>query len=345
MKYLGQKILHFFFSNGLRKIIALLLAVIIYAAIYNFLQKTQTLIGVIVDVKAEDKLFLDTYPKPKIEKVDIVVSGPPREIANVVAGDFRGEVTVRELDAFTPGFYRVPISPKNFQNDGQVRVIKVLGKSYIPINAQRRMRQYFDVQVKTTGNLSGDYKLGSVNWEPRQIQVEGPENILKQLQLPTLEIALAPENISSFDRSVELCIDNPDDLIGEVLPGDVINPLKQKAIKVTVEILAEDPVSAVIPEVGIKIKQDPVSKYEIKSETRTAELIVIGVPSQVAALKRDPKNIEIYADIAAIAEKPGTHSVPLLYSLPKDGVKVQKITPERIDVVVAEAKKGFLNLK
>ncbi len=331
MKYFWKKFLRFLFADGVRKSIAFLLAVIIYVTIYNIKTERKTLEGVVVDINAEDTLCLSAT-QPKVEKVDIVVSGPPRDIANITAGNFRGEVTVRETDRFTPGFYRVVISPRIFQNSGQVRVVEILKKSYLPINAQHKMRKYCDIQVKTTGSLSGDYKLGNISCVPHQIQVEGPENILQQLQFPPIEIALTPENVFSFEREVDLLIDNQNDQIGEVLPGNVISPLQKKTIKVTVEILAKDPVSAVIPDLEIKMKKN---KNDIKLENSKVDLTIIGVPSQVEALKKDPKNIEVYVDIAEIAEKPGTYSLEVKHSLPKDGVKVEKVTPERVNVTIS----------
>ncbi|GEM_PF-6715711 len=335
----GRKIFHFLFAHGWRKIIALVLAVIIYATIYGMKQSTTVVQDIILEISAEDGLILDPATNQKQVKVSIMVSGDPNLLATLKPTDFEAKVSVRESDFSSDGVYKVNVSPADisFRGNARLNVVKVRDNSVVFINAQRRIRQGVALDWKISGKLSKDYQWGNISCEPVQLYFEGAEKALQNLRVTPLEIALTPEITQSFEKTLNVTVMHGDESVYLVSADGQTRKADSVPVKVTVEILPADALEETISGVEIRIKPDPSSKYIVKSDVKTVELVVKGAPSKIDLLLKNLNNIEVFPDVSAVADKRGTHSVPLKYSLPVD-VKVQKITPERVNVTISEGR-------
>ena len=210
-----RKVYSFIRKDFWRKMIALFFALMIYAVVQDLQQDGRTVTDVPVEVVLPPELVSIGAPE---FRVTVRAKGPSRGLAQINPNDLRARVRVRYQDFIAGQPCKVRLTPDDFRSFNGVRVTEIpSSESTLVLNLQRQVTRNVRIQPKfdKTRSLSRDYERREVRCIPAEVQVTGPEQILRSLkEVSTQPIPLDESVVESFETRVEL----------EAPEGTVISP-------------------------------------------------------------------------------------------------------------------------
>ncbi len=328
-KKLWRKVPGIIRHDFVRKLLALLLALIVYAAVTDKMGVERDIHNVAVDIPAV--LTLPGAPNPvtllKIEgrnpKVKIRVRGSERILKNLSDYDFTIPGPVFKPEGYVPGApYQLHLSPSDVKGPSRVQILSV-EPEVLPVDfdvqevKSVRIRAVFD----PGSPLPEGYAVRKVAFSPQEVRVTGPRLALAKLKsLQTKPIPLAGIT-QSFDYSAE---------VADSLPG-----LKVSPERVFVQIDVAQNKSLTFSLLPLRMLDDSrKNDCEFLSSSRV-DVTLSGPKDQLALLKQE--DVKPYIDISSL-KQPGIYNVnvEIGYGVKNNAFRIVKIQPSNIKVKISK---------
>ncbi len=309
-----------------RKLIALFFALIIYAVVNEQQQDERTIADVPVGVEVPPGLVC---VGPSEFRVSVLVKGPSRALAQVNPNDLRGLVKIRVQDFNDGQPYRVRLAPDSFRSFHGIRVAEVpASENGLMLNLQRLVVQSVRVQpmFSKEKSLSRDYERRDIRCIPAEVQVVGPDRVLRAMrEICTEPIPLDESVVESFETHMKLEVPegitaSPDSVTVQV--NIVKNYINRRFDSLPLLFLAQP---------GSGSRRD----FELVNPNQRVSVTIYGQQSTTLALK--PDDIKPYIDISKFTE-PGIYTVPVSCYAPGDRLDVKDIIPDKIRVKITDKK-------
>lgn len=327
-KKLWRKVPGIIRYDFVRKLLALLLALIVYAAVTDKMGVERDIHNVAVDIPAV--LTLPGAPKPvtllKIEgrnpKVKIRVRGSERILKNLSDYDFTIPVPVFKPDGYVPGApYQLHLSPSDVKGPSRVQILSV-EPEVLPVDFDVqevkpvRVRAVFD----TGSPLPEGYAVRKVTFSPQEVRVTGPRLALAKLEfLQTKPIPLSGIT-QSFDYSAELA---------ESIPGLKVSP---ERVFVQIDV-ARNIGSLTFSLLPLRVLDDSrENNCEFLSASRV-DVTLSGLKGRLSQLKQE--DVKPYIDVSSL-KQPGIYNVEVACWVKNNAFRIVKIQPSNIKVQISK---------
>jgi YbbR domain-containing protein len=244
--------------------------------------------------------------------ISVLVQGPRTLLRTISGRDIRRTVDLRGVGV---GWTTIRILPDSIPVPRGLEVLRVT-----PSTLEVKLDPLKEVNVAVAAQLSGDvargYKIDGVSVDPGKVILRGGESELVGLTA----VRTRPVNVGNATSDVE-------ERVGLELEG--LHLVSVSPAKVTVKV-------KVVPlqmERTVENVRVRVSPQEIKAEVQpqSVKVMVKGPLDVVEALKES----EVQAMVNAQGLSAGKHTLGVSVSTPQ-GIKVTKVDPPRVEVVVAE---------
>lgn len=327
-KRLWRKVPGIIRHDFVRKMLALLLALIVYAAVTDKMGVERDIHNVVVEIPAVLTLpgVPDSVTLLKIEgkqpKVKIRVRGSERILKNLSDYDFTIPNPVFKPEGYVPGApYQLHLAPFDVKGPSRVQVLSV-EPTVLPVDFD--IQEVKTVHVKavfdTRKPLPEGYAIRKVTLSPQEVRVTGPRLVLAKLEsLQTKPIPLAGIT-QSFDYNAEIALSTP--------------TLKVSPESVFVQIdIARNIGVLTFPLLPLRVLDDSTrNEYEFLTASRI-DVTLSGPKGQLAKLKQD--EVKPYIDISAL-NQPGIYNVEVSCWVKNNTFRVVKIQPSYIKVKISK---------
>lgn len=262
------------FANFGYKILAILIAVIIWAAIISG-RPGERVIEIAVEVVAPpSELIIEGYSP---ETVAVKITGKRHDLFMLKPGDFYANLEPGEL---ATGEHHLTLTCADIEYTGDlaVKVEEILGDGKVEVNIEKTVLRSVPIVVSYDGRPRDGFFLGLPEVTPAKTTIYGPESIIEKVETLRIEIPVTARD-TSVSAKRELT---------PPLPGiTILGP-----DEVTVEI-------DVAPGIEKDYKHISVSVFEgetliaRKTEPRGADITLKGHPVRLGAFTRP----EVYIDL------------------------------------------------
>ena len=304
-------------KDFVRKLMAVILTAIIYAAVMDRLSTNHDVAGVPLAVKPPPGFVL---MEDGIQSVKVTVAGSQSLLKRLKSSDFIVTGIEIDPDLYQEGKpYILNVRPENISSPIGIKVISVTPQSFrvdmdkvdtkdLPVEA------VFDTKMPPPPG----YAVNKVNVSPQYVRVTAPSMILEKLQVMKTEPISLDRMIQSFDVNTNVVVSRPDI---KVSPGKV---LVQTEIKREIE-------KAIFPGLPVRIMKgadnEDCAVDVLNGKTAS---VTVSAPSEI--LKRlTPSDIKVYVDISGLGND-GSHELRLGCWVTVNDVVVEQIHPETIKV-------------
>jgi len=209
---------HWILQNWFLKVVSLLLATLLWAAVSN---QTSSEIG--LDVPLE---YRNIPPQLEItgdmtNTIQIRLRGSSNVLKGITAKDVSTTIDVGKMRA---GEKIVALSPQNVQTPFGTEVIRV-NPSSVRFTLERTVTKTVDIVPTIAGQPIDGFEIGQVFVSPNTIEVEGPESRVEALS----SIATTPVRVDRKQSSIEQTADLD-------VPDSQIRLQHPSAVNVKIEI-------------------------------------------------------------------------------------------------------------
>lgn len=186
-------------NNFALKILAVVLAVILWVVIVNIdnPSRTSTISGIPVVLQNEETLVNKgyTYAVQSGSIISITVKAPQTIVENLEASDFYAYADLSEL---SPTSDRTPIKIKCQKSDvaNQVDIVS-LRTEYVQLSIDNKLSKDVAIEAEYVGNPASGYVVGECSVSPTTVTVTGAESIVNRI-----ETARVNYNISNMTQSI-----------------------------------------------------------------------------------------------------------------------------------------------
>ena len=308
-----------FLRNGLSKLFALFLAIMLYFAVSSTVTKER----IIKDVPVKVTLSGELAGANGRYFTTVTIKGSQTAISQVSPDDLTANVVVTPNHLDSGNTYSVKLTPAMFSS---LSGITVIPRERLVLNLQKVISRKVPVEVRYSGKLSKEYNITETLVIPSEVTVTGAENVVNSLRsVTTSEIPLSRNILDSFEFNAPLAL---------------VDNIKSEPEKVLVQ-------TSVSRSVGQKeIKSVPVLLFSgaaqsdfavsfAKSDT-TVDIVVSGPLSALAAVSSE--SLKPYVDASRV-NSPSTLLLPVECSSGVDGVVIKSTTPGEVAVKVSRIKK------
>lgn len=252
--------------------------------------------------------------EPEVSPNKISISGPSKKIETIRDVSITVDLTTINSDITLTS---IPKIKDGLGND-------ISGLSFNPsiVTINIKVKSILSSKVvpvipNLTGELSGDFGIKKVSVSPSILTIFGKVDELKNIEyLQTEEIKIGNLTESKiFNVSV-------------ILPANI--ELKEEN-KISVQIIIEKKISKVVSDINISIK-DINENFNYKITPETLEVEIYGFVSIVNEVK--PSDFEAYISVLDLT--PGEHNLKINITSLKEEIKIVRIIPSEIKVIVTK---------
>ncbi len=300
----------------LRKVIALLFALMMFYTISYKVGKTVTLHGVPVNVIMPAEL-INMNSSPPL--VDVTLRGNERWLSRITQGDIkvRAEVDASRFIAGQP--YNLKIQPEDIKTPLGVKVVSVSPlESYMILEPRISKPVTIKPKFDSTSNLPHDYVVGNVKINPANAVVTGPKSVVEKIEaISTEPIPLDATTTESFEYQIKLA-----NYLGATLTPDTVTA--------EVEIIKEY-ISKTLETLPIRIMTGLESaKFTFEFNSTPHVNVTLSGPRGVITNLR-PEQIRPYIDVSGL-DKPGSYTVDVGCWIDAKDAEVVAIYPKQVQV-------------
>lgn len=252
--------------------------------------------------------------EPEVSPNKISISGPSKKIETIRDVSITVDLTTINSDITLTS---IPKIKDGLGND-------ISGLSFNPsiVTINIKVKSILSSKVvpvipNLTGELSGDFGIKKVSVSPSILTIFGKVDELKNIEyLQTEEIKIGNLTESKiFNTSV-------------ILPNNI--ELKEEN-KISVQIIIEKKISKVVSDINISIK-DINENFNYKIVPESLEVEIYGFISIVNEVK--PSDFEAYVSVLDLT--PGEHNLKINITSLKEDIKIVRIIPSEIKVIVTK---------
>ena len=322
-----QLILDFFRKDWMRKLFALIFALIIYWNISDARQKDQVFHNVPVDVTLAPDLYM---PGDNTLQISMTIRGTEERLKKLVFDRPSGKINI-DSSMVSDGKCRITLTPENFSCGARNRVISI-SPAELTLNIQRRITRKIPVKPVINGQADSGYELLEYKCQPAEIEVTGPENTVDTLE--SINTEAITDNLGDSTSNFRVRPVNPLPQLLSIAQNDILVTTKVTQMqearknfdKVRVLCLSE-------------LRPVKGERWEITGiEPATVKVSVAGTKADISKLKA--QDIRIYAYVSGKTIDSGINAdVPLQYQI-VSGIPVKKFTiePKYVKVSIKKVK-------
>ncbi len=327
-KLLWKKVPGIIRHDFVRKILALLLALIVYAAVTDKMGVERDIHNVAVEIP--DVLTLPgisgSISLLKIEgkqpKVKIRVRGSERFLKNLSDDDFTIPNPVFKPEGYVPGApYKLHLSPYDVKGPSRVKILSVEPSVlHVDFDVQKVKTVHVKPVFDTKKPLPEGYAVRKVVLSPQEVRVTGPGLVLAKLEsLQTKPIPLAGIT-QSFDYNAEIALSAPS--------------LKVSPENVFVQIdIFRNIGTLTFPLLPLRLLDDMTqNRCEFLTASRI-DVTLSGPKGHLAKLHQD--DVKPYIDISAF-DQPGIYNMEISCWVKNNMFRVVKIQPSTVKVKISK---------
>ncbi|MBD5158175.1 MAG: hypothetical protein HDT13_11165 [Butyrivibrio sp.] len=333
------KIKDLIFKNFALKILAVIIAVVLWIVIVNVDNPSQrkTISGITVNLLNGDVLTdMDyIYQVNSGSVISIVVKAPQTIVEELKASDFTAYADLTERAADSD---KVPIHVSCTKEDieNQVDIIS-LRTEYVQLSIDNKVDRDFDVTVDISGSPADDYIVGGNSISPTTIKVSGAEAIVSRIESAVLRYNVDGMTDNIDDAVVPVFLDAN----GKEVSTDKLN-VSRKTIRLKIDIFP----TKWVP-VNFAVSGEPEEGYEMTGYEPNLESVKIAAPKeQLAAytsidipagtIDITGMNQNTTLTAALSAYLPGGYSIVSSEQTLEVAVRFEKIVTAGIDVPVRD---------
>ena len=308
-----------FLRDGSRKLIALVLAVMLYFAVSSRITKERIINNVPVKVTLSSELAgpADTY------YTNVIVKGSEEAIASVTPDELAAHVVVTPNHLDSGNTYSVKLTPAMFSARSGITVTR---SEKLILHLQKVISRKVPVEVKYSGALSKDFNITESLVIPSEVTITGAENVVNSLRsVTTSEVPLSRTIFDSFEFNTPLA------LVGSI-KSEPANVLVQTSISKRVEQKKFNNVPVLLLS---GFEQSGLDVSFARPDT-AVDIIVSGPPSAIAGIKNS--DLKPYVDASKV-NSPTTAMLPVECTSGVDGVSIKATSPGEVAVKVSVRKK------
>jgi len=244
--------------------------------------------------------------------ISVLVQGPRTLLRTVSARDIRRTVDLRGVGV---GWTTIRILPDSIPVPRGLEVLRVT-PSTLEVKLDPLKEVSVAVAAQVTGDVARGYKIDAVSVDPGKVILRGGESELVGLTA----VRTRPVNVANATSDVE-------ERVGLELEGLHLVSVSPAKVTVKVKVVALQ-MERTVENVRVRVSPQGM-KAEVQPQT--VKVMVKGPLDVVEALK----DSEVQAMVNAQGLNPGKYTLGVSVSTPQ-GIKVTKVEPPRVEVVVAE---------
>ncbi len=301
--------------NWPAKVISIAAAVVL-VVFYNISRMEDRFFSVPLEVSITSEYIpASAYP----DSVRVHLRGEPDVIERIQQNDIRAVVDFTDVEE--PGVFAEPVQIRKTGAALDTEPVEIrVEPAQVEIQLARRVQKSVEVEPAIQGFAPTGYRLSQYQVSPSSVQMEGPEDVVSDVEVVrTEEIQLSGRR---DDFTVRVRLDKPDPLIR--FPGGSIVEFRG-IIEETVVLRTIEPVEVVLLDLAADLR------------------LVSGLPTglvRVQARQIDleevtPSEVQIVVDASAV-DGPGTHTLDARPSVPQ-GLVVLRYEPTTVEVEVASS--------
>lgn len=276
MKKAMMKIRYSLTNNVGIKIIAVIIAALIWLTVVNISdpEKTIVIYNIPITITNENAItdMNMVYNSDKNASVSITVSGKRSVVSRLSADDFKATASLKELSKVNS----VPIEVSAKQNSiGRNVTIEKQSMQTLEVSVEEVKKQKFAIEAEYVGSLSEGYVAGGYTLSKDNVTVEAPESVLDKIDKAVAQCDIEGET-SDFTRKCSITLY---DKHGNIVKSDNMS-LSFKNVKVTVKILNEKEVPVVVNSIS-----SPAAGYHIDNiELSPEKIVLVGTKERLNAI-------------------------------------------------------------
>ena len=300
-----RRLLKSLVRNGGSKVLALLLALLLWAGLITqdpSLTRERTFSDVNVTVSGSDTLhrngFIVTSDLDEaLDNVTLRAAIPQMQYQNAQASNYNARIDLSRITE--PGEQSVRITTSSSNTYGTVLDVS---PAEVTITVEEYITRYrIPVRVNSVGSVPDGFYASNPSADPPMVAVSGPASLVKQIVCAEATIGLnsipAREGINRMAVPFQLLGSS-----GEVIESDLLEITSESVLMDSVVIEQQLYSLKTIPlsDTGL-IRGGPGKGYEIKSVSITPESIIVAGNADVLA-ELDALYPESYVDISGLTE-------------------------------------------
>lgn len=293
-----KRIINFFRKDIWRKLLALVLALLLYWNLSDR-EKVTKHFSVPMELELAAGLFL-----PENYKLDVrvTVKGTERALKNP---KIKGIIKVDRNDRLN-GKFRIRLDERNFERRKDVEIIRV-EPGVVELPVQMYIQRDVRIVPKTSGKVLDGFELKNLACDPATVRIGGPENevnAVEYIETETLKL--------DFDRNFTQKLK----LIMPKLPN-IISSTNEAIVKVDISpvvsqrmVFENVPVRYLYPH-SLSASGTLQEKFSILPSVSRVRLIIIAPPAVFEEI--EPEKLYVVADLSAelLSGRPGQLNVRL----------------------------------
>lgn len=322
-----KRVVSFFRHDWMRKLFALLFAVIIYWNINDARQKNQVFHNVPVEVTLSPDLYM---PGGNTFQVSMTIRGTEERLQKLVFERPSGKIAI-DSSMVDDGKCRITLTPENFSCGARNKVISI-SPAELELNIQRIITRKIPVKARISGQASPGYELLEARCQPSAIEVTGPEKTVNAIT----DINTEPiqDNLGDSNSNFRVKVVNP---LPELLS------ISQEPVLVTTKVIPMQEARKVFSGVQVLYMSDlrpaKSERWEIaKIDPASVKVTVAGTKAEINKLTAG--DVNVYVNIPGTTIDNGISvDLPLQYQI-TSGIPVKKVTiqPEHVKVSIKKIK-------
>ena len=306
----------FLTSDGWRKLIALLFAVVIYYQVNESMKRVERIHRVPVKINLSQDLIMTT---PQKFTVSVQVRSMPGESA-LDSQLVSAVADVSSVNRQEDGTYMVRLKKENFRASPGIEIISWTPNKF-PITLQRRIFRDVPVVPRFSGKPHENYRLSESVCIPKSVTVSGTENVVSALKnIPTVPIPLDDcEREFEYESELEL-------------PQDVSSSPDRVKVQVGIEKIIVKREFQRLP-VGIFGDGEAGQRASFVGGESTVTVTLRGTGRAFDSFKM--QDMRLYVDIYNISS-PGEYTRPVNCHIRRPGIEVSSIVPAELKVSITK---------
>ena len=315
-----DKLRRLFLRDGLRKLIALLLAVLLYFGIHSRITAERIISGVPVNVTLASELI------GSVDNIttNVTVKGSESTISALTPEDLTLHVVVDQNNLVSGHTYVVETNPSMFPTRSGVTVKRC---NKITLHLQKVISRQLPVEVKYTGSLDKNFAITGTTAVPSMVTVTGPEDVVNSMSgVNTSEIPLSSSVFEPFEFYTKVLAKNN----VKIEPGHVL-------VQTGISRKFEEREIKGVPVLLLSGAQKNAYDISFAKSNTIVDIVVSGSPSAVAGI--NAARLKPYVD-ASMVNSPSTQMLPVECTAGAEGIIIKSVTPGEV-AVKATAKQSY----
>lgn len=320
MKKAIAKIKASLINNVDLKIVAVLIAAIVWLAVVNISdpEKTIVIYNVPVTVTHENAItdLGMVYTVESGRHVDITISGKRSIVSGLSSDDFKATASMEELSKVNS----VPINVEA-KNNSIGRNITIAKQSIqsMTVSVEDIDTQKFNIEVEFSGKADNGYVTGEYSLSETSVDIKAPVSVLDRIERVVAVCDISGKK-SDFSQNAKITLY---DKRGAEIKNKNLT-LSRKKVGVYVDILQAKEIPIVIGDLG-----EPAEGYQVANVTLSIENIKISGEEELVS---QIENVDITSDIDINSvTQDATFTIDLAEKLP-EGVSISDETVVEVNV-------------